>query len=167
MVRRKVLRMIAHLILIHMKYQVRKYPPQRLGRPPDPPGGGIGDVEFGEDDEREIEVEGEGAPARKAKIGTLKAEANTLAHLCTHRYRNPYCESCIRAKMQHFRTKRGAFQRELKSWGDWITFDFVDMRRAADAGLGIDDGAREVLVVSREGHCDADDRCRPNRVKTY
>ena len=46
MVRRKVLRMIAHLILIHMKYQVRKYPPQRLGRPPDPPGGGIGDVEF-------------------------------------------------------------------------------------------------------------------------
>ena len=31
MVRREVLRMIAHLILIHMKYLVRKYPPQRLG----------------------------------------------------------------------------------------------------------------------------------------
>ena len=122
-------------------------PAAEAGRPPDPPGGGIGDVEFGEEDEREIEVEGEGAPARKAKIGTLKTEANTLAHLCTHRYRNPYCESCIRAKMKHFRTKRGAFQRDLKSWGDLITFDFLDMRRAADAGLGIDDGAREVLVV--------------------
>ena len=31
--------------------------------------------------------------------------------------------------------------------GDLITFDFLDMRRAADAGLGIEDGAREVLVV--------------------
>ena len=49
--------------------------------------------------------------------------------------------------MQHFRTRRGAFQRELKAWGDLFTFDFLDMRKAADAGLGIDDGAREVLVV--------------------
>ena len=49
--------------------------------------------------------------------------------------------------MKHFRTRRGAFQRELKSWGDLITFDFLDMRKAADAGLGIDDGAREVLVI--------------------
>ena len=49
--------------------------------------------------------------------------------------------------MKHFRTRRGAFQRKLKSWGDLITFDFLDMRKAADAGLGIDDGAREVLVI--------------------
>ena len=49
--------------------------------------------------------------------------------------------------MKHFRTRRGAFQRELKSWGDLIMFDFLDMRKAADAGLGIDDGAREVLVI--------------------
>ena len=49
--------------------------------------------------------------------------------------------------MKHFRTKRGAFQREMKVWGDFITFDFLDMRKAADAGLGVDDGAREVLVV--------------------
>ena len=48
---------------------------------------------------------------------------------------------------KHFRTRRGAFQRELKAWGDLITFDFLDMRRAADAGLGIDHGGREVLVV--------------------
>eukprot|EP00439_Symbiodinium_sp_Y106_P065650 s1162_g10.t1 len=92
-------------------------PVEEAGRPPDPAGGGIGDVPLhDDDDEKEIEVEGEGAPAKKAKIGTLKAEASTLAHLCTHRYRNPYCESCIRAKMKHFRTRRGAFQRELKTW---------------------------------------------------
>ena len=123
-------------------------PAEEAGRPPDPPGGGVGDIPLhGDDDDREIQIEGEGAPPKKAKVGTLKAEANTLAHLCTHRYRNPYCESCIRAKMKHFRTRRGAFQRELKSWGDLITFDFLDMRKAADAGLGIDDGAREVLVI--------------------
>ena len=123
-------------------------PAGEAGRPPDPPGGGVGDIPLhGDDDDREIQIEGEGAPPKKAKIGTLKAEANTLAHLCMHRYRNPYCDSCIRAKMKHFRTRRGASQRELKSWGDLITFDFLDMRKAADAGLGIDDGAREVLVI--------------------
>ena len=115
-------------------------PAEEAGRPPDPP-------DEGDDDEREIEVEGEGAPTRKAKVGTLKAEAKTLAHLCTHRYRNPYCEACIRAKMKHHRTVRGAFKRELKAWGDHITFDFLDMRRAADMGIGNDDEMREVLVV--------------------
>eukprot|EP00439_Symbiodinium_sp_Y106_P034443 s6371_g4.t1 len=108
-------------------------PASESGRPPDPPIA-EGRRERADDDEREIEVEGEGgAPVRKAKIGTLKAEAKTLAHLCTHRYRNPYCEACIRAKMKHYRTERGAFKRELKAWGDLITFDFLDMRKAADA----------------------------------
>ncbi|CAE7218058.1 unnamed protein product [Symbiodinium sp. KB8] len=45
------------------------------------------------------------------------------------------------------RTLRGAFKRELKAWGDLITFDFLDMRRAADMGIGNDDEMREVLVV--------------------
>ncbi|CAE7336630.1 unnamed protein product [Symbiodinium sp. KB8] len=52
-----------------------------------------------------------------------------------------------KAKMKHYRTVRGAFKRELRSWGDLITFDFLDMRRAADMGIGNDDEAREVLVV--------------------
>ena len=121
-------------------------PADEAGRPPDPPDDGD-ERAHREDDEREIEVEGEGAPIRKAKVGTLKAEAKTLADLCTHRYRNPYCEACIRAKMKHFRTVRGAFKRELKSWGDLITFGFFDVRRAANIGVGNDDEAREVLVV--------------------
>ena len=51
--------------------------------------------------------------------------------------------------MKHCRTARaarGAFQRGLKVWGDLITFDFLDMRKAADASIGLDDGAREVQV---------------------
>ncbi|CAE7217131.1 unnamed protein product, partial [Symbiodinium sp. CCMP2456] len=119
-------------------------PLAEAGRPPEPPDG---ERENEAENEREIEVEGEGAPGRKAKIGTLKAEAKTLAHLCTRRYRNPYCEACVRAKMKHFRTERGAFKRQLKSWGDLITFYFLDMRKAADMGMGNDDENREILVV--------------------
>ena len=100
-----------------------------------------------EHDEDEVELDdGEGVP-RKAKVGTLKAEANTLSHLCTHRYRNPYCESCIRAKMRHFKTRRGAFKRKIEQWGDLMTFDFVDVRDAKDRGVGMDDDAREILVI--------------------
>ena len=56
----------------------------------------------------------------------MKDDANTLTHLLTHRYRNPFCESCVKAKMRHFRSKSGAFQREVKTFGDLITFDLVE-----------------------------------------
>ena len=56
-------------------------PAEEAGRPPDPPGG-VGDIPLhGDDDDREIQIEGEGTPRKKAKIGALKAETNTLAHL--------------------------------------------------------------------------------------
>ena len=66
-------------------------------------------------DETDFEDEGHGAPedaaegdeidvvegeSRVAKRGTLKREANSLNHKLTHRYKNPYCDSCIRAKIQ-------------------------------------------------------------------
>ena len=91
-------------------------PADEAGRPPDPPDE-EDEREHEDDDEREIEVEGEGAPTRKAKVGTLmKAEAKTLAHLCTHRYRNPYCEACIRAKMKTLQDSPWSFQ-ELEIMG--------------------------------------------------
>ena len=52
-------------------------PLEEEGSPPETLGGGIGELpEL--DDEHEMEVEGEGAPVRKAKVGTLKAEAKSL-----------------------------------------------------------------------------------------
>ena len=135
MMKKKVLRMIAHLILILTKYLTKKYPWRKQD-----------DLRIflkvvsekfplHDDDEKEIEVEGEGgtcgylatnwgiesppswepcAPTKKAKIGTLKAEANDL---CTHRYRHPYCESCIRAKMKHFRTRQRSIPKRIESMG--------------------------------------------------
>ena len=87
------------------------------------------DESEGEDDadpEAVIEVDiYEGAPIKK-RIGTFQDDANTLTHLLTHRYRNTFCESCVIAKMRHFRSKSGAFQREAKTFGDLITFDLVE-----------------------------------------
>ena len=48
-----------------------------------------------------------------------------MAHLISHRFKNPYCQACVRGKMRHLYTKKGAFQRELKEWGDVVTLDFV------------------------------------------
>lgn len=51
----------------------------------------------GEDPEGLIEVDVDHGESRYAKPATLKREAKALDHLMTHRYSNPYCDSCIRA----------------------------------------------------------------------
>ena len=80
----------------------------------------------------------EDGSVRLSKRGTLKNEARTKIHLLTHRYKNPYCESCVRAKMKHRKTFRGAFQRKLTKFGDLVTFDYVDNRRLAEQDYGDD-----------------------------
>ncbi len=91
-----------------------------------------------------IEVEVERGESRYAKPGVLKREAKTLDHLMTHRYSNPFCDSCIRAKMRHFKTRKGAFKRKLSKFGDLITFDFVDMGKATEMGWR---DHKELLVI--------------------
>ena len=99
----------------------RKGPPEPEARPD-------------EDHDGIIEVDVEHGTPRYAKPGSLKREAKTLDHLLTHRYSNPYCDSCIRAKMRHFKTRKNAFKRKLSKFGDLITFDFVDMGKALEVG---------------------------------
>ena len=82
--------------------------------------------EVDEDDpDAGIEVDVYEGSSIKRKAGVLKRDANSVAHLLTHRYRNPFCESCVKAKMRHFRSRTGAFKREVKTFGDLVTFDFV------------------------------------------
>ena len=97
--------------------------------------GGVEAVDEAEEGDGVIEVDVHEGEQRMAKPGALKAEAKTISHLLTHRYRNPYCQSCVRAKMKHFRTQRGAFKRVLKKWGDLITFDFADLERTNYMGI--------------------------------
>ena len=70
-----------------------------------------------EDDDDDIDVDDPEGGARLSKRGALKHEARTLEHLLTHRYKNPYCNSCVRAKMKHHKTYRGAFRRKLTKFG--------------------------------------------------
>ena len=98
----------------------------------------IPEGESREDDDDVIDVDEEDGGVRLSKRGTLKNEARSKLHLLTHRYKNPYCESCVRAKMKHRKTFRGAFQRKLTKFGDLITFDYVDNRRIAEQDYGDD-----------------------------
>ena len=95
-------------------------------------------------DDDDLDIEGMDGEVRLAKRGTLKHEAETLQHLLTHRYKNPYWNSCIRAKMKHHRIFRGAFRRKLSKFGDLITFDFTDTQKTRKLGY---DTVKEILVV--------------------
>ena len=81
-----------------------------------------------DDPDAGVEVDVYEGSSIKRKVGVLKRDANS-AHLLTHRYRNPFCESCVKAKMRHFRSRTGAFKREVKTFGDLVTFDFVTASR--------------------------------------
>eukprot|EP00435_Cladocopium_sp_Y103_P026723 s1517_g6.t1 len=114
------------------------YPPSYAGDAPDIEHGvEVDDAEAGEDDDEDvIDVDEEDGGPRLSKRGTLKNEARSKSHLLTHRYKNPYCESCVRAKMKHRKTFRGAFQRKLTKFGDLVTFDFVDDRQVLAQDYG-------------------------------
>ena len=92
----------------------------------------IGSDKSEEEDDECIEVDVIEGESRRAKKGTLKHEAKTLSQLLTHRYKNPYCGSCIRGKMKHFKTHRGAFKRDLKKFGDLITFDALETAKVLE-----------------------------------
>ena len=86
-------------------------------------------------------VDGE---TRLSKPGVLKNEAKSILHLMTHRYKNPYCKSCVRAKMKHYKTSKGAFKRKLKAFGDLITFDLMNTQKMARDGIMPD---KDILVI--------------------
>ena len=71
--------------------------------------------------------ENNGAPVKMPKR-KLKEEAVSVAHLISHRFKNPYCQACVRGKMRHLYTRKGAFQRELKECGDVVTLDSFFLR---------------------------------------
>eukprot|EP00435_Cladocopium_sp_Y103_P026728 s1948_g6.t1 len=121
-------------------------PPASDAPPPDPNPEGYGRDEErrGEEDEDDIEIDVIEGESRVAKRGTLKREAQSLEHKLTHKHKNPYCDSCVRAKMKHFKTRRGAYRRELKKFGDLITFDAVNSDKVHDDILVLE---KEVLVV--------------------
>ena len=106
---------------------VAEEPPQHVGLDPRHHGDAEANGEEADEDDPDagIEVDVYEGSSIKRKVGVLKRDADSIAHLLTHRYRNPFCESCVKAKMRHFRSRTGAFKREVKTLGDLVTFDSV------------------------------------------
>ena len=105
----------------------------------------VPDEEKREDEDDVMDVGGEDGSVRLSKRGTLRNDARSKVHLLTHRYKNPYCESCVREKMKHRKTFRGAFQRKLNKFGDLVTFDYLDNRRIQAQDYGSD---KTIFVIS-------------------
>ena len=74
----------------------------------------------------------------------LRQEALSSAHMLTHLPKNPYCASCIRAKMNARQARRRHTQSRTKSFGDIVTADHLIPRD--DDGQGIDND-KVALVV--------------------
>ena len=67
----------------------------------------------------------------------LRKDAISPEHLFTHRPKNPYCETCKRAKMMRpYATRKGG-SRHVKSnkFGDHIVADHVIMKRSVETGV--------------------------------
>ena len=103
-----------------------------------------GESDIDEDEEGLLEVDVVDGETRLSKPGVLKNEAKSVLHLMTHRYKNPYCKSCVRAKMKHYKTSKGAFKRKLKAFGDLITFDLMNTQKMARDGIMPD---KDILVI--------------------
>ena len=74
-------------------------------------------------------------PESKAKRD-LRELATKVDHLSTHLPKNPYCLACQESKMKQKYTHRGAFQRDLSSWGDIVTCDHLVSPSLKMQGLG-------------------------------
>ena len=81
---------------------VAEEPPEDVGLDPRRNGDAEANEEEADEDDPDagMEVDVYEGSWIKRKVGVLKKD-DSIAHLLTHRYRNPFCESCVKAKMRH------------------------------------------------------------------
>ena len=85
------------------------------------------------------------APRERGEAA-LRDEATSLQHVMCHTPKNPFCETCNRAKMYKYPSKQkgGSTQVEAKKFGDHLTADHLIT--SDDREIGIDQ-SRVALVV--------------------
>ncbi|WP_288992891.1 hypothetical protein [uncultured Marinobacter sp.] len=76
----------------------------------------------------------------------LSAEANSLEHRISHRFKNPHCDSCNRSTMKNKKSHRGAFadKHEPECWGALVTGDHLDSKRKNMLGFC---GEKEAFTI--------------------
>ena len=64
---------------------------------------------------------------RSKEMMMREATATSEEHLFTHRPKNPFCETCVRSKMQapQARRRHGSSSVDAKAFGDHVTADHV------------------------------------------
>ena len=80
-----------------------------------------GDVAVGEGGD----VNDDGRDVVPPNVDAL-AEARSLEHMMTHRFKNPHCPSCTRCKIRQRPCRRIIVKDSLDKWGRLVTCDHVD-----------------------------------------
>ena len=81
-----------------------------------------------ETDYSEADAEEEQDLRRRGDKAFLIEDVNSLAHLCTHLPTNPYCTSCVRAKVNQKRKRRQGHKKhtiDAEKFGDSVTGDHL------------------------------------------
>ena len=76
----------------------------------------------------EVDAEEEQNLRRRGDKAFLTEEAKSLTHLCTHLPKNPYCTSCMRAKVNQKQKRRRGHKKhtiDAKKFGDSVTGDHL------------------------------------------
>ena len=99
--------------------------PSIVAEPPEVCDGDIQDDRGGEVVADDNEDDGcDGIPAEIDPI----AQARSMEHLLTHRFKNPNCPSCVRCKVRQRPCRRILDRDTLDTWGRMVTCDHVDSR---------------------------------------
>jgi len=89
-----------------------------------------------------------GQPNTHDDVPLMKIEATSLHHLLTHTPKNPYCQSCQRAKMQRkpHKSKKIPISERMQAhaFGDLITGDHIVTIDKMDRSI---DGKRDAVVI--------------------
>ena len=93
-------------------------------------------------------------PAENVRIQNLREEALSKTHLMAHISKNPFCQGCLRAKLNAKQACRRHITSEANAFGDIVSADHL-VARDADGG-GIDDEKVATYIYqtfSRVGRC--------------
>jgi hypothetical protein len=94
-------------------------------------------IDWGSDIDCSPAASDDEAGADNRAVRDLKAEAKSLRHLMTHLPKNPYCDSCQRAKMVNVHHKQGGGvdKFEATEFGEHITGDTLVLHGKVDRGI--------------------------------
>ena len=88
-------------------------------------------------------------PTDEVRIPSLREQALSPIQLMTHIPKNPFCQGCLRAKLNAKQARRRHIKSEASAFGDIVTADHLIAR---DADGGIDNEKVAILIKYHFSH---------------